>query len=420
VQIACLYNGSTSNTIEVSIDGVYNFTYVDTSPPSPPASINIQAYTGGLAGTLSNFFVSASGTTYTSLPIAVRNTLMAPNLVVNGNNMAGTGTVAPSAFGWIDAFYSGAPFSGGGYAVNGQTFTTMQFVPSSASGGPFQIINVIPGQTYTYCCLVNCPASTTMRIWIGNTGISTQFNPTPGLPSGTLGAFYGGAVGSVNSCTSTLTGVWQVLYGTFTVPNGYYQAAVLFSASASGSNWYYAGVQVIQGSRLQDYHDAEPAGLVAGKGNALATASTMFNALTPNIPNWTTNLVLHYASSGTSPNISMAFYYDDGTAATDATIYNPDGSSVDVGHSTNGAPTTTLSSLSTGATVYYLMYYERTSASMVIVAQTSAFTLTQINAAYADGGYVAFNATTSTSGTGISAGGSGGVTGGGIGNHNRY
>jgi hypothetical protein len=66
------------------------------------------------------------------------------------------------------------------------------------------------------------------------------------------------------------------------------------------------------------------------------------------------------------------------------------------------------------------MYYERTSAPMVIVAQTSAFTLTQINAAYADGGYVAFNATTSTTGTGISAGGSGGITGGGIGNHNRY
>lgn len=148
--------------------------------------------------------------------------------------------------------------------------------------------------------------------------------------------------------------------------------------------------------------------------------SGVFDGLLPNIPNWTTNLVLEYTSSGTSPNITMKFYYDDGTAATDATIYNPDGTTVDVGHTTSGSPSTSISSISSGETVYYLMYYKKVTATMVIVAQTTAFTLSQINAAYADGGFVAFNATTSTVGTGISGGGSGGVTGGGIGNHQRY
>jgi Carbohydrate binding domain len=420
VQIACLYNGSTSNTIEVSIDGVYNFAYVDTSPPSPPASINIQAYTGGLAGTLSNFFVSASGTTYTSLPVAVRGAVMQPNLVVNGNNMDGQGTVGPTQYGWTTTAAVSTAISGGTYAVNGQSYTAMQIEATSSGGFIGQTINVVPGQTYTYCLLMNSGVGGQADIYIGNTALTSRFNSSPGAPSGSLGAYYGGATADINGTTQTVNSVWQAFYGTFTVPNGNYQAVVLLRSLATTGYAFFSGVQVIQGTRLQDYHDAEPAGLVAGKGNALATASTMFNALTPNIPNWTTNLVLHYASSGTSPNISMAFYYDDGTAATDATIYNPDGSSVNVGHSTSGAPTTTLSSLSTGATVYYLMYYERTSAPMVIVAQTSAFTLTQINAAYADGGYVAFNATTSTTGTGISAGGSGGITGGGIGNHNRY
>jgi hypothetical protein len=419
VQIACLYNGSTSNTIEVSIDGIYSFTYVDTSPPSPLAAINLQAYTGGLAGTLSNFFVSASGTTYTSLPVAVRNAVMQPNLVVNGNNMDGAGSPAPSVLGWINSLAGGSIQAGGAYTVNGVSYTAME----CTSDGVYQVINVVPGQTYTYCVLLwaNNSPSSVAQIYIGTPTLSAQWNSSPGTPSGSLGEFYGGAASSHVGFQTTAQTSWQAVYGTFAVPSNYSQAGVLIGGTGTGQNTNILAVQVIQGTRLQDYHDAEPAGTILGKGTALATASSFANALTPNLLDWTTNLVLEYSVTGTSPNLTLKLWYDDGTSGTDATIYNPDGSTVDVGHTTSSAPSTSLGSLTTGTTVYYMVYYSKASGIMNISAQTSAFTITQINAAYADGGYVAFNATTTATGNTIAAssGAGGGIKGGG-GGGNRY
>jgi hypothetical protein len=129
--------------------------------------------------------------------------------------------------------------------------------------------------------------------------------------------------------------------------------------------------------------------------------------VTPNILPWTTNMVLHWSSSGSN----MSFWYDNGTAATDATIYNPDGSTVDIGHSTSGSPSATLTSVGSGSPIFALLWYKLNSGMYASITLTAP-SQTQVNNAYADGGYVAINATTSAA-TNIVGGGSGSKQGGG-------
>lgn len=137
--------------------------------------------------------------------------------------------------------------------------------------------------------------------------------------------------------------------------------------------------------------------LFDGSGNMQSSSNLKTNV--PNSMAWTSNLTLQVSSSGTSPNITMTFWFDNGTSGTDATIWNPDGTTINAGHTTSTSGQVTLTSVTSGASIYLLMYYNKPSSSMVLQVSKTPFTNAQVNAAYADGGYTALSAATSASPT---------------------
>lgn len=204
--------------------------------------------------------------------------------------------------------------------------------------------------------------------------------------------------------------------------------AIAFNTGANTSVWVRFYIISSSGSsqtvyalfyKLQFEYGAQPSPFVdhlatgnhnkVFDGSANILASSTFNSRLPNVTAWQTNIVLNYSSSGTSPNITMKFWYDNGAGA-DATIYNPDGTTINVGHTTSASPSFTLTSVTTGAAIYILLYYTVGSSMTMSVTKTAPSQAT-VNQAYADGGFVAINATTTA--TSITGGGTGSKTGGG-------
>jgi hypothetical protein len=114
----------------------------------------------------------------------------------------------------------------------------------------------------------------------------------------------------------------------------------------------------------------------------------------------------------------MKFWYDNGsaTAPYNAKIYLPDGTTIDMGYTTSSSGYVQLGGVTSGATIYILAYWQN--GTMNLQASQTAFSQSAVNAAYADGGYVAINAATQASS--ISGGTSGSKTGGGINQHNNF
>lgn len=119
--------------------------------------------------------------------------------------------------------------------------------------------------------------------------------------------------------------------------------------------------------------------------------STTFNSQVPNSSAFITDFTLNFSSSGVTPNISMKFWYDNGSGA-DAHIYIPNFASttgdrdINVSHSTSASPTSTLSGLTSGQNIFVCMYWN--GSSMQSVVQTSALSISQVRTAFQDGGYV--------------------------------
>ena len=185
------------------------------------------------------------------------------NLVVNGNNCNGAGTVSPGGFGWTLSNGTASIASNGTYVTHSSTYNVMQ-VTAVSGAGRYQNIPVVPGKTYTIVAAGYSDTGAVAAVWVGNTALTASFGSTSTVPLGVQGPFYDGctsnrlALGDGNSIsTSGVTVHWEVLGGTFTVPTGVTQACILLRNSGSSGTAYFAGVQVYEGNVLQDYLDHE-------------------------------------------------------------------------------------------------------------------------------------------------------------------
>lgn len=408
--------------------------------------------------------------------------VLSKNLVINGNNCDGAGTVSPSIFGWVNAFASGTIQSGGSYTVNGKVYTTLQMPFVASTAGRYEDVPVIPGQTYTYCFLAYSDPSAQAFLWIGATDNITSFNASPGTPTGSPGTFYSGAISSsVGRSQSVGQQAWTCLYGTFTVPNNQSTARIRLSNSGTAGNVYFAGVQVIQGTRIQDYpHDdagpghtvldfvsdgadygrvkltelssgtvkqlndgtnvrtAANVAAVVGTDNAFPSSAPFKTHVPNSLANLVSNITVHTYSSA-SGSLSMWFTSTTTSSSPGGSSYPswqyPDGSGgVYPGH-TNGYAAVCGSSSSALPTVngpwswtglgssgvYVGVKYDvlNDEFSVVYGPSSSQPTDAQISAAIGDGSVVVVIATAAT-GNAIPTGGGGGHTTSGGGGYNRY
>jgi hypothetical protein len=239
------------------------------------------------------------------------------NLIVNGNNCAGTGDTAPSTFGWKGAYNTtAAPFSGGNYGP----FLSIGFTKTSTASaqGYYQDVPVTPGQTYTFQGLIyDVSGSCSPTIWIGKSDYSTQYNASPTTPVNvaTIPAFYSGAATHANANSTTSTAGWAHLYGTFAVPSGVSSVRVLIydSGSVASLSFYAQGIMLTEGSRLQDYIDHEGnAGSIANRHLSNATQDGLANGTYTrsvwNLPHQGANLVEnpYFAVTAQSPTTEVA------------------------------------------------------------------------------------------------------------------
>lgn len=186
------------------------------------------------------------------------------NLVVNGNNCNGQGTVAPSIFGWTNLYGAASVISSGTY-TNGYLSLN---VGGAGGAGVWQSVPLTPGKTYTCIALAYAATNAQAAIWIGTTAISTNFGGSSVVPSGVPGQFYTngasnyhpGGDGNNLAIGALSSNGWEVLAGTFTVPTGtaIQNGALLIRNMGTGGSVYFQGVMLVEGNLLQDYVDHEP------------------------------------------------------------------------------------------------------------------------------------------------------------------
>jgi hypothetical protein len=137
--------------------------------------------------------------------------------------------------------------------------------------------------------------------------------------------------------------------------------------------------------------------------------STPLNAQ-GSIPPFTTDFVLHTATSGTSPNITMTYWIDNGTASTAVSFFRSDGSTLVTGYNgTSGAPMGSIPSLASSTTVYFLAWWSFSTSSWHVTAQTAQFSPAQQAAALTDG--LVPTIVSSTTNSSSAGGGGGGIKG---------
>jgi hypothetical protein len=186
---------------------------------------------------------------------------------------------------------------------------------------------------------------------------------------------------------------------------------------------YFFDVQCEYGSVALPYSDqlAVRNHNVAFDGFAGMRSSKSFNAQIPNTSAFFTDFVIEYTVTGTTPNMVLTLWFDNGTAGTDAHVYLPNYSTtpgdrdINVGHTTSTGFSKQLSGLSTNSNIYILAYYTPGSG-MSFQAQATPFTIAQMRTAIQDGGYVAAYATVGTGAT-ITVTGAGGGSQSGNGGH---
>lgn len=181
-------------------------------------------------------------------------------------------------------------------------------------------------------------------------------------------------------------------------------------------------------ARLNDGTNVRTAANLAAvvDGSNRMPNSASMAAFIPNTTAYYTDFVVNYSSSGVSPNISMKFWFDNGVSGA-IKFYVPSYTS-SVGDQnfspgvnglpgtsfwTAASPYTTITGLTSTDVIYWFIYYSKNSGWSISYQKNSPFTYAQIQAAYADGGYIATLATTNVNSSGVAAGGSGSFKGGG-------
>lgn len=139
--------------------------------------------------------------------------------------------------------------------------------------------------------------------------------------------------------------------------------------------------------------------------------STPIIALTPNTVAYVTDATIEYSYTGTGP-YAVSIWYDNGTAATDASVLYPDGTSLNLGHTTSASPSYSNASVPASTNFYVVLHYSGGTTTMTV--QTTPFTLSQFASYFADGGIIPASAQAGTPlFTASGSGGSGSKQGGG-------
>lgn len=420
----CVADSQGNQTPAVSLVTNYSVPAVQDSSPIGPI-IGWRNLTGDTSGDGSTVLVDGGNKqfAYPAMHSALRTGVLQRNLVINGNNRDGGGDINPSVYGWTGSYGGGTCTSNGTYTVNGQTYNAISMPTLTANAGVYQDIPVVPGQTYTYCILVFASAGGQARVFIGNTGFTTQYNSAPGTPLGSPGAFYGGAA-AINGATDRSgvgTGRWELIYGTFTVPSGSGNnvCRVLLQnihAIPTGGV-FFAGIQLAQGNRLQDYLNHEP------NSSYLGTSAPILKSL----PNLAANMLSDVALASISPSAGTLNIWITNAAGTGLPTWTPpDGDTVIAPSSaacgSQSTPLHSFTGLSSTTKYYFIIYYNTNTGAFqnYTTIYSSQPTDAQQAAALADGTIVAATASASTS-SGITPSGGGTVNyqpGGG--GHSRY
>ena len=189
------------------------------------------------------------------------------------------------------------------------------------------------------------------------------------------------------------------------VPNGSTRGAVL-NTELAGSGTVK---QLNDGTNVRNA--AAAAALYDASGNI--KNSTTFIVSVPNAGPFVTDATISYSWSSGSAPYTVAIWFDNGTAGTDATVIFGNGTTFNLGHTTSASPSYSNSSVASGTNFYMVLHYASGTTTMTV--QTTIFTVSQMATYIADGGIVAVTSSTrapifTPSGTG---GGSGSYSGGG-------
>lgn len=191
------------------------------------------------------------------------------------------------------------------------------------------------------------------------------------------------------------------------MPNGSTYARVKGSELASGTV-----------KQLNDGTNVRTAANVAAIVNSSGQlpSSTAIIALTPNTVAYVTDATIEFSWTGSGP-YTVKIWFDNGTAATDASVIYPDGSpTVNLGHTTSAAPSYTESGVA-GGTNYYAVLSRAANGTVSMTVQKTPFTISAFAAFFADGGIVPAAAQGATPLFSASGTGGGGGTSGGGGGH---
>lgn len=302
------------------------------------------------------------------------------NLVRNGNFQLAE--ALSTGGGWTQALGVAAMTSHAQAGTFGP-LTIQQLVGVNPGGGIGQIIPVKPNTDYSFAML-GFAASQSMNVNVTNNAQTVGLG-TNTQPSGALSAtgFYLTNATLANSRSSSATGVWKLLSGRFN--SGSYTSVTIIFTNTGGAaaTLYCAGAMLWEGTKWQDYVDAEPVpGSILSAHLGAQTSSTPYNSQGSVNP-LTTDAVLHL--TGNKSNI--AWVIDNGTDGQDAHYYQADGTSVTLPHSgTSASPNTIPASNAGGVSIYGFAYWSKLLGQWVCNARlTSPYTTTDFTACFADG-----------------------------------
>jgi len=158
-------------------------------------------------------------------------------------------------------------------------------------------------------------------------------------------------------------------------------------------------------------NNTESAQLSLGTYAINAVTSTFLQANVPNSTAYVTDAVIEFAWTGSGP-YAVTIWYDNGTPATDSSVIFPDSTTINLGHTTSGAPSFSATGVLNGTNYYAVL--SRLGGTTTMTVQTTPFTTAAFAAFFANGGIVPAAAQSKTPlFTASGTGGGGGHSGGG-------
>ncbi len=291
---------------------------------------------------------------------------------------------------------NGQPFTASADIAKGSSSSNALVILGNSTNG-YAIVNDWSGATGRVYLIKYVGTTPTVLSGISNVTSDTAYHTyrltvTPGASNfieGSVDDVYFSA--SDNSLTLT-SGTWPV---------------TLQTAGSTGTVQHYHA-----GATPQHYGNTPTSyqGNFDYTGNA--KASTMFTSTTPNTIAYVTDATIEFSWTGTGP-YTVNIWFDNGTAATDAKVIMPTGTTINLGHTTSGSPSYTESGVA-GGTNYYVVLSRAANGTVTLTVQKTPFTLSAFAAYFADGGIVPAAAQAGTPlFTPSGGGGSGGHSGGG-------